>query len=218
MAKIITMNIRSIWTKVIIYSTDCKFLLDGGNVADGLYYINPDGRTPCFQVFCDMTNGGWTVIQQRVDDSVSFNRNWAEYEEGFGEPSGNFWAGLQHMHSLTNSTYGTELVITVETSDGAVYKAKYNFRVDDADSKYRLTVDGFSGNASDAFTYHNGMSFSTSDQDNDPFSLHCAGIHACGWWFHSCSNCNLNSNFGCDMYWGPHSCLKSASMKIRRTP
>ena len=39
-------------------------------------------------VYCDMTTkyGGWTVIQRNKKDSlVNFNRNWTDYEKGFGD-------------------------------------------------------------------------------------------------------------------------------------
>ena len=48
------------------------------------------------QGYCDAYNdgGGWLVVQRRKDGSVSFDRGWIEYEEGFGDLNGEFWYGL----------------------------------------------------------------------------------------------------------------------------
>ena len=43
---------------------DCAEIYNNGTLVDGVYAIPPDGRCPFF-VYCDMTNGGWTVIQVR---------------------------------------------------------------------------------------------------------------------------------------------------------
>ena len=54
--------------------------------------------------YCNMITdgGGWIVIQRNKKDSaVSFNKNWNDYEKGFGDLSSEFWYGLSMMHCLT---------------------------------------------------------------------------------------------------------------------
>ena len=54
--------------------------------------------------YCDVVTagGGWLVIQKRQDGSVDFNRDWIDYEEGFGTLTGEFWYGLRAICFLTN--------------------------------------------------------------------------------------------------------------------
>jgi len=67
--------------------------------------------------------------------------------------------------------------------------------------KYRLSLSGFSGDATDnlanpslAARNCNGMQFSTPDQDNDLTSDdHCADDTG-GWWFNNCADVRLTSN------------------------
>jgi len=51
-----------------------------------VYRVTPDARNGTFETLCDMESygSGWTVIQQRLDGSVSFNRTWSDYKKGFG--------------------------------------------------------------------------------------------------------------------------------------
>ena len=39
----------------------------------------------------------------------------------------------------------------------------------------------------DGMAYHNGMQFSTYDQDNDKYSISCAYALQGGWWYKNCS-------------------------------
>ena len=57
-------------------------------------------------VYCDMitNSGGWIVIQRNQKCSqLSFNINWRECKEGFGDLNKDFWAGLELMHTLTQT-------------------------------------------------------------------------------------------------------------------
>ncbi len=47
------------------------------------------------------SGGGWTVIQRRVDGSVSFDRSWRDYRDGFGDLHSEFWLGNKHIHDLS---------------------------------------------------------------------------------------------------------------------
>ena len=83
------------------------------------------------------------------------------------------------------------------------YWAEYaSFSITDEASNYRLTVDGYSGDAGDAMAgapahlIANGRMFSTADNDNDGWTGgNCASYFGSGYWYHSCSasDCNYNS-------------------------
>ena len=73
----------------------------------------------------------------------------------------------------------------------------YNqFSVGSASEEYPLTVGGFTGVGTDWFNdqsnSHNGMKFSTPDNENDNSSSHCAAEYKSGWWYHRCFHININ--------------------------
>ena len=148
-------------------------------------------------VYCNMTtdNGGWIVIQRnRKNSQLSFGKNWREYEEGFGDLNKNFWAGLELMHTLTQRGQW-EMRVDYQNNDKTWSYLHYNqFSVGSASEEYPLTVGGFTGVGSDGFAYHNGMKFSTPDNDNDNWSGNCAATWKSGWWYHSnCYHININT-------------------------
>lgn len=72
-------------------------------------------------------------------------------------------------------------------------------------SNYRVVVGGFSGSYNrDAFGYREGsnnMMFSTYDRDNDLLSSgNCAVTNGGGFWYNSCGQVSLNSNYN-RFYW-----------------
>ena len=171
--------------------------------------------------------GGWTVFQHRMDGSVDFYRNWTDYQQGFGNLSGEFWLGLDKIHRLTATP--TELRVDLEDFEGNSAYAQYtSFSVGDSASKYILSVSGYSGTAGDSLGDHNGNRFSTRDQDNDVYGTNCAQTYKGGWWFDRCHRSNLNGLYhggshsshadGVNWYaWkGYYYSLKFTEMKVRQ--
>ena len=151
-------------------------------------------------VYCDMTtdDGGWIVIQRnRQNSQLSFDKNWREYKEGFGDLNKDFWAGLELMHTLTQGGQW-EMRVDYQKNDKTWSYYHYNqFSVGNASEEYPLTVGGFTGIGTDWFNYrsvpHNGMKFSTPDNDNDQSSSrNCAGEDKRGWWYNNCRLININ--------------------------
>ena len=179
--------------------TDCKDALTQGQTTSGVYIIKPDSQS-AFQAYCNMDTdgGGWTVFQRRKDGSVDFYRNWTDYQQGFGNLSGEFWLGLDKIHRLTPTA--TQLRIDMQDFDGNSHYAQYSsFSVGDSVSKYTLSVSGYSGTAGDSLSagqssiVHDGQQFSTRDQDNDNSNNRdCAQGLKGGWWYNDCHYSNLN--------------------------
>ena len=73
------------------------------------------------------------------------------------------------------------------------------FRVDDEASDYQLWVGGYTGNASDSLSAHNGYKFSTVDRNNDeaPKCCPCAPAYGGGWWFYRSKNFFMEPPFNC---------------------
>jgi len=186
---------------VVTDKRDCaeiQSILPGYDFTAGPYEIQcGEGKRPV-KVTCDMTTdaGGWTVIQRRVDDSVSFNRSWVDYSLGFGNPLGNYWIGNSYLHSiLAQKRY----VLRIDMADweGNHRYAEYNdFLVGGQACKYKLIKVGeYCGDADDSLTGHVGFSFSTPDQDNDGHPQSCAILFRGAWWYSSCHSSNLNGEY-----------------------
>uniref|UniRef100_UPI0037E81F28 angiopoietin-related protein 4-like n=1 Tax=Semicossyphus pulcher TaxID=241346 RepID=UPI0037E81F28 len=174
---------------------DCHDLFVRGQRASGVYAIQPEGSQP-FKVLCEMTSeGGWTVIQKRLDGSQNFNQLWESYKRGFGSLNGDFWLGLENIHSLSKQG---QYVLQVEVSDGAgQQEARYGFQLDGEESMFALYLQQESENKVNIMTTGaSGVPFSTSDRDNDlAKDVNCAELLSGGWWFSSCGESNLNGRY-----------------------
>ncbi|XP_019855865.1 PREDICTED: ryncolin-1-like [Amphimedon queenslandica] len=176
---------------------DCKSLFEDGNTTSGVYTVNPDGGTP-FEVYCDMETdgGGWTVFQRRQDGSVDFYRNWTDYENGFGDLTGEFWLGLSKIHRLTKEGSNTLRVDLGDFDNSTAYANYSTFSVSDGSTEYILAVGGYSGTAGDSMNYQNGRRFSTRDNDNDERPEgNCAQWYTGAWWYNGCYRSNLNGRY-----------------------
>lgn len=99
-------------------------------------------------------DGGWTVLQRRMNGSVDFYLDWASYKRGFGNLDGEFWLGNDNIHRLTASD-DVKLRVDMEDFDGNIKYAEYStFKVADDGDKYRLSIGGFSGTAGDSMSLH----------------------------------------------------------------
>ncbi|NXT01254.1 FIBG protein, partial [Jacana jacana] len=197
---------------------DCQDVANKGARKSGLYFIKPQKAKQSFLVYCEIDSygNGWTVLQRRLDGSEDFRKNWIQYKEGFGHLSPDdtteFWLGNEKIHLITTqSALPYTLRIELEDWSGKKGTADYAvFKVGSEEDNYRLTYayfiggeagDAFDGynfgdDASDkSFTYHNGMQFSTYDNDNDKFDGNCAEEDGSGWWMNRCHAGHLNGKY-----------------------
>uniref|UniRef100_A0A8C6PT43 Angiopoietin like 4 n=1 Tax=Nothobranchius furzeri TaxID=105023 RepID=A0A8C6PT43_NOTFU len=177
---------------------DCHDLFMRGQKASGIYTIQPEGSQP-FSVLCQMTpEGGWTIIQKRQDGSQNFNQLWESYKNGFGSLKGEFWLGLDNIHSLSKQG---QYILQVELSDeaGQQREAHYKFQLDGEEKMFALHLEqeSPSGVQEDiVIAGASGLPFSTADRDNDlAADINCAQMLSGGWWFSSCGESNLNGKF-----------------------
>ncbi|XP_069009427.1 angiopoietin-related protein 4-like [Embiotoca jacksoni] len=177
---------------------DCHDLFVRGQRVSGVYTIQPEDCKP-FNVLCEMTSeGGWTIIQKRQDGSQNFNQLWQSYKNGFGSLNGEFWLGLDNIHSLSKRGQN---ILQVELSDesGQHQAARYQFQLDGEEKKFALHFEQESSSGLQEkimTTRASGLPFSTADRDNDlAADVNCAELLSGGWWFSSCGESNLNGKY-----------------------
>ncbi|KAJ0057893.1 hypothetical protein NL108_003035, partial [Boleophthalmus pectinirostris] len=83
------------------------------------------------------------VIQRRKDGTVNFYRGWDQYNTGFGQASGEYWLGLETIHTLiTRKNF--ELRVDMEDFTGAKVFAHYqSFSIGSEQEGYKLNLSGF---------------------------------------------------------------------------
>lgn len=169
----------------------------------GVYQLRLIPSGPVTPVYCQLITEHstlparlWTVVQRRLNGSVNFSRPWDDYVQGFGDPTGDYWIGLEHLHVLT--TRGCKLMITMQDYNGANASIVYaSITVRSVTFNYELGITAnWTGSAGDSLSAANGIGFTTYDKDHDEHYLNCARLHGGGgWWYTDCGLSRLNGKF-----------------------
>ena len=140
------------------------------SIASGIYNITIfcGNCKHVAEAYCSSNSGGggWLVVQRRQDGSVDFNRDWVDYEDGFGSLTGEFWYGLRPLHCLTNQGQWELRIDFTLTDETKGYLSYSSFKIGPASTNYTLSISGFKGTtSSDPCSDHqlNGMAFTTKD-------------------------------------------------------
>ena len=149
------------------------------------------------------------MIRQNIDGSNFFNRSWAEFKVGFNDSRGNYWLGNDLLHELTQSDrYKLRFDLQKRGSLSWYYVEYTSFVVFNETYNYKMLASGYSGNAGDALSYHDGMMFTTYDRDNDPwtsatYNNNCAVYNGGGYWHNQCARASVNTvrGRGSDFQW-----------------
>ncbi|XP_022108174.1 ficolin-1-like isoform X2 [Acanthaster planci] len=174
---------------------DCRFLHDDFDITtSGVYTIYPSKYPGGVEVYCDMDTqyGGWIVFQKRFDGSVNFTRYWSEYQDGFGEMTGEFWLGNEILLHLTAENRWS-LRVDLKDDQGEYHTLQaMDFGI--SGNKYTLTHGG-SFQFDPVPPYLNMRNFSTYDMDNDEdTNVNCAAELNGGWWLGTCNGNSDASN------------------------
>ena len=173
----------------------CLELLNNGYTKSGKYEIKPYLNVTK-TVYCDQDTegGGWTLFLRNAHGLVTFDKNWVEYKNGFGNVEHDFWLGNEFLYNVTklynsHMSKTVELYVIIGDEDERSYYAMYcNFAILSEKSNYTLHVSRhYKGTMGDALEYHNNRKFSAKDKDNDDDPGSCIEMYdGNGWWYGRC--------------------------------
>ena len=167
-----------------------------------VFTVQPILSPAPFEVLCTMKWGGRTLILQRNNEPLLFQKSWNAYKNGFGFMGwpGDFWLGNEKIHYLTASRPHRLLVLLWVGSH--YQRINYlGFVVGNENQNFKMNFDTVKlaskskQHLDDCLSPLRNASFSTPDADHDGDSdVDCAGLSNSGWWFRGpdCSECNLN--------------------------
>lgn len=140
---------------------------------------------------CDMETdgGGWLVIQRRFNGMVPFNRTLEEYENGFGDPSGEFWYGLKNIFCFIQKE-AAELRIDLEYPNGKTGYVHYKTFSISSGSSYTASVTEFKTSPGVKSDFYNPARnrYNNNQQLYWPYFRvkSSCGTNVGGWWDTSC--------------------------------
>ncbi|KAK6167831.1 hypothetical protein SNE40_021769 [Patella caerulea] len=175
-----------------------------------LSYIQPVVNGPVVEAKCIFKLNGRLYIHFRKTDclEVDFNKTFDEYANGFGNPVGNYFLGLEHIYNILQ---GPDRVLSIEFGLTTGLKAKgfaKKIQISSKDTGYKIYFDNFNPYSSgDSLTNLRGRPFSTFDRDNTSYI--CPERFGGGWWYKNdnvCSRGNINgkrvgNNFESTWHW-----------------
>ncbi|XP_078661817.1 uncharacterized protein LOC144905880 [Branchiostoma floridae x Branchiostoma belcheri] len=211
---------------------DCASAWLAGYKTSGVYTIKPRAGERPLKVLCDMdtTGGGWTVFQRRFDGSVSFDKSWRDYRDGFGDVRGEFWLGLEAIHQIVSRETHDLRVELGDWQKREAYAQYSQFNLSNETSGYKLDLGVYSGTAGDGFGLFQKYSMFGSETPLDHHKGHTFKVRKPrnGWWYsigHAISNLNgpyrnASVPVGADTIhwntWTAYACsLKSTRMMVR---
>ncbi|XP_066910328.1 ficolin-2-like [Clytia hemisphaerica] len=165
------------------------------------------------------------MIQRRLNGDIDFNRGWQSYKEGFGDVNGDYWIGLETIRETSVLLNNTLIRI-----QGESFNRDRRFIIA---KKYKLhsgTMINDEWDIGRDWTYHDGLMFTTRDDDNDKNGGgNCAHEFPCARWYLNCYALNANkapskqqqTSYAGGISWpawlGSHSqSLKAMNMAIKK--
>lgn len=185
--------------------SSCKQILDSGaSAGNGLYSIDPDGNGPLasFQTYCDMVNGGWTLVLLNSVYSTNPTPTWTQAVNSntiTGTQSTNLNGDYDQLVGLGYwNLIGTGMRVEVGSSASSIsHQAYYNYSLNSS-NYYSLSLSSeqisIGGTVPGLRAYHadNGYSFTTHDADHDPYGSNCSNSYGNSpWWYGACWDGNF---------------------------
>uniref|UniRef100_A0A182F5C1 Fibrinogen C-terminal domain-containing protein n=1 Tax=Anopheles albimanus TaxID=7167 RepID=A0A182F5C1_ANOAL len=120
-------DIKDMRAQLLINPGSYRSCKDVQSKASGLYNIRGKDILDSFVAYCeqDKHGGGWMVIQHRFNGSLSFNRDWSAYRDGFGHVGGEHWLGLERVSQFTKEQQ-CELLVELKDFNNTYKYARYN--------------------------------------------------------------------------------------------